>query len=371
MMQRSWFPRLVSWCLVLGLTAVAVGAPERTWAPGSEDDVRLSLEAGGAVRLGPGEFIFEDSLVLSVAVELVGSGSDATVLRIAGGPAAIAWVGAGVLTVRGVTVTVDGAAAIDALRAEAGTVYLEDVALEQALGSGLVLAGSARGSLTHTVVRSNGGNGVFVVDDAELTMVSCSVHRNGLLGIAFVDRASGTVRGSDVESNGMHGIGVADEAQAVIEESFVSLNAEVGIALFGATSSEVRSNTVVGNQEVGIGVGGSATSVVIENDVSLNRVVGIAFVADAGGVALRNRVTQNGAYGLYLEGRSEVAIEGNVAERNGASGIACTGNAAGHVAGNEVRGHPQYGIWIAATAHCTEAATDGSENRLGDVVREP
>eukprot|EP00741_Cyanophora_paradoxa_P006405 tig00001001_g6207.t1 len=245
---------------------------------------------GQTIRLAPGQYKVEETVVLDKDVHIVGpreleavleaSGEQRTVLMCKG-PAAP--------SIRGITIQHAGISR-----------YGSDRALWITDGSRAVVKGC-----------------VLSVAPAGL----CGIHISG-------ETTAPTLRGNAVHSCGRIGIFFGDSAAGVAEGNFVYGNKlkGAGILIRDGADPVVRGNSVYDGNGAGIMVRGGAKGTIDGNDVHGNKGTGIVIEDSKGTVVRGNTVHGNGDVGILVfkkpegpEGQS--TVEGNEVYGNADAGI--------------------------------------------------
>lgn len=268
----------------------------RTVRPGDDvPRVLAGLAAGATLRLAPGTYRLDSTLVLLQGVTLRGAGRDRTRLVSTAADSAVLVLTDGRVELRDLALRHRGSAAASGLiGGPTSSVVLTGVTV-----------GGARGSST----RSAGGAGVL------------------MSGRDRAEAGRGTtleVTGSDLRDNTSAGILLLGAHRASIRGSRFAGNGQCGVCFTGRSSGAVRGSTFAGNG------------------------AGVAVVDDARPALVGNRIT-GGQVGIQAGGRARPLLRRNVVVSAARAGLVFGGTAAGRVEGTTCRGD-RYGIVVAPRA---------------------
>ena len=348
------------------------GEAPTTVAVGPEDDlsaVLATLAPGSRLELEPGIYEFDQPLVIDVGVEIVGAGRDETVIRSTATDNAVAFLGPGELTIRGLTMEHVGDAPAAVLVSIVGSLFLQDVKVTggqlsedgQSGGHGVVLAFESIDGIPDrsdeqlegevvvedSELTANAGGGILITGEASPRIERTVVTENGRCGICYTGSSAGSVTSSRVERNDI-GLQIADTASPVIDGNEIAANRTAGAIVLGESAPTFRDNTFTEDLEIGIQVLDSALPLIENNVIVAPGTVGIAFADDSAGEAVGNDVQRAGTAGFLVGGSASPSLRENTLTDN-VVGLVHTDDSAGEAVGNTIRGH-ELGVQVTGTA---------------------
>ncbi|MGC9018790.1 MAG: right-handed parallel beta-helix repeat-containing protein [Candidatus Bipolaricaulaceae bacterium] len=209
--------------------------------------------------------------------------------------------------------------------------------------AGVFLAENAILTLRHVKISQNAASGVFASDKAVLNCEGAEISENTRYGLELVGEARAHLKGAKIAQNGMGGLWVSSAGDLELEDSLVAQNAGVGLwvrdkskvklwatevrenggpGLRGEDASEVRllASRVLNHLDVGVEVSGDVVfeaygTIFQENWHGLVVKGGTAFLQ-------RCSVLGNRWDGLDARGRAFVRLEGSEFSGGRGSGVA-------------------------------------------------
>jgi len=257
-------------------------------ADSSGDYVNLdkAVEAadfGDTIVLSEGEHWLDYPLVINKSIQLIGAGSDTTLLMCQGKDCVVEFEGPGIFQANGIAFWHDGKAWADVVRVSGGKVAFK-------------------------ACRFTGGTWS---DDAE----------SGGDGLIFTHATGGSVQECEFYDNQLHGIEVSNEASPVLEANLCANNKENGIAYFDEAGGSARNNRCEGNGLIGIAVNGTAAPALENNFCVRNRETGMGYFERTGGQAVGNTCQENDLYGLLLQDEADPRLESNSLDKNSVANL--------------------------------------------------
>jgi parallel beta-helix repeat protein len=358
----------------------------------------LMLE-GGEIELPAGEYRLYRSLRLNKPLSLKGSGKDTTKLE-CHGSLELVLASEGELKASDLTFEYAGPQSANVLTVTSGKTDLRRCRFtggiaaktQHDLGHGLLLKGRAVATIAECDFVRNAQHGVFVTEQAQVTIAGSSMQYNQDAGITYTGSASGTLKNSECHHNESLGIHITEQASPILEANNCRNNKRSGIGYQGNATGSAQDNSCLSNALNGISVEGFAqptlqgnkcrgnegsgilfsdnasgtarsnqcesnvlngiavtknASPTLGNNISRNNTrSGIAYFADASGMASNNECTKNKAHGFRVEGRARPNLESNSATENENSGICYLSRAAGTSRDNDVTGNSEHGIIV-------------------------
>ena len=290
----------------------------------------LSVEAGDALRMGPGtviRFAADGGLQVKGLLEVSGTAeASVQLVPLSDDPARDSWRGVELAgnaeagCVRLAHCRIVGAEV--GLAVSGGRVRMERVTVANSGRSGLLAEGAATIDMTDCSVVDGERVGVECQRGVELTMTDCTIARCKSHGLLLRNTGrSAVLSRTTVERCGGDGIRIRGDSAAVIEQSRVTDNRCNGVRGFAGGSASL-SDTTVGD----------------------NGWVGVHLEERWDGEIRGCRIIGNQAGGIVLEVRCSGRITDSIIERNGFAGLrlrlACTTT----IAGNRIAGNDGVGI---------------------------
>lgn len=358
----------------------------------------LMLE-GGEIELPAGEYLLFRSLRLDKPLSLKGADKETTKL-VCQGRLELVLTPEGEFKASGLTFEYVGPQSANVLTITSGKTDLKQCRFtggiapksQHDFGHGLLIKGRAAATIAECDFLRNGQHGVFVTEQAQVTITASSMQYNQSAGISYAGSASGTLKNSECHHNESLGIHITEQASPILEanncrnnkrsgigyqgnatgsaqDNNCQSNALNGISVEGFAQPTLQGNKCQGNEGSGIlfndNASGAARSNQCENNV-LNGIAvtknasptlgynisrnntrsGIAYFGDASGVATKNECTKNKANGFRVEGRARPNLESNTATQNENAGICYLSRAAGASRDNNVAGNSSHGIIV-------------------------
>lgn len=252
-------------------------------------------------------------------------------------------------------------------------ISLEQCTIQNGVGDGAVITGSAAPELVKCVFRNHAGSGLVLESGSHAQVKGCEARQNGGSGMEV--RLVGTaavIAGGEVTGNAGSGIVVKDGASARVGGGMLAKsNREAGIAaagegvelavetvvcegnLFGISVQEgafgeIQKAEVRLSEEVGLHLFNAATkSLARDNVVEKNKLDGIFATGPADAVLLiaANKLLGNGGNGIVVFGKGFLPeVTGNTCETNGQHGILAAEGVSGRLENNVLRGNHLGGI---------------------------
>lgn len=359
---------------------VPLGASLAEAARRAPDGAWLQLEAG--------DYPLESTLFLhGRRLTLAGRGAGAT--RLLARSLALNLSGtANEVTLRGLTVQLDGSSASDAVRVTGGATTLVGCAISGAAyeelpppppepakpgepppppqgksyRGGVGLAGTGEGLTTLRACRlaGNGTAGVMARDLHQLRVLGCAFDGGALEAISFRgDSKDNLVSGCTVRGPN-HAIVVSGQTAAEVQRSDLSAP-NAGILTNGEAALTASDNTIHGCG-TGISIEGKSTAALWRNACDGNRTGILIGTEGTHAVVRENRCTGSAANGISLQAQASAEVRGNTCARN-LTGVLVSGTSQGAVSDNVLEANE---TGLAFQDHGAAAATGNKlrENTL-------
>lgn len=358
-----------------GLTRDVALPPSAAATIAAVHSARGQVPAGRLVRVAPGEALLPilrgalpgawiqleegvyelpyGPLLFGKRLTLAGRGAGKTVLRCPSGGLDLRGPSQEV-TLRGLTVSLEGAGVTDGVRCHGGVVRLIGCEVRGARhekvppppdappgqgdsyrgGVGVAARGGGKVVLEACRLVDNQTAGTLATGDHEVVAVGCVADTGALEAFSFRGASRGAVRDAVVRGPG-HGVLVGDEARVTVARCDVQV-ARAGVLVKGAATATVEDNTFVGCAS-GVSVEDASIATVQGNTCRGNQ-TGV-LVSSTGRVEVaRNTCAKNKTNGISVQGEARPVVTGNTCEGN-ATGILFTGKTGGRAAGNTLRGN--------------------------------
>jgi hypothetical protein len=243
------------------------------------------------------------------------------------------------------------------LTAEAQSVIIEGVTITGSRGDGLVLYGQAL--LQNTQITKNADDGVEISGAAIVQLKSASVSSNGDDGLFVSEKAQVTLTSSTVAENKGDGIEARDSSVIKLQNAQVSTNGLRGLDVRIAAQLELSESRLVGNKADGLVLRDSAQARLDATQILSNGANGLVVTDKALGVITNSTLSTNASNGLEVSGTATVEIRRTVVQGNGSaeacmradqlcSGLVIVGDAQVRLADSVVRANADWGImsWL-------------------------
>jgi len=325
---------LVALLAVVGLFLAACGstpAPTATPEPeplyvrvhadgsgeyGSLEATIETVPAGSTLVLDTDTYRLSGPLTITKALKLVGAGMDQTTILSEAGGYGLRFVGPGPFAAENITFRHEGEASADVIVVQGGEISFSYCrfsgalrAQEESARAGLRLLQHTSGEVRGCEAVENSSIGIWLADQAQVTLERNLCNDNELMGIAYQDDAGGLARQNACSGNKAAGIHVAGQAQPTLEDNR-SLGNGSGIAYLDQAGGLARGNECSGNGFVGISVGNEAQPTLEANICNSNQ-YGLVYAGSQGGTARRNECSGNLVGLLVGEGADPVLQDNN------------------------------------------------------------
>lgn len=358
-------------------------------------------QRGGRVVLRSGIYRLNQPLVLGNPVELVGAGSDKTVLASRAEGQVIRFNSTGKSSATGIAFEHLGTAQAYVVDVRAGEVTLTDVAVSGAVrdeanrqgGSGIIVWNNSKLTLNKSSVFKNQLEGIAALDQSQLVISDSDISENEGSGVVLYDSSTAQIVNSLLEKNGSTGIEVLNKSKLSVEKCDIRQNAEFGIFVRGTASAAVKdngingntysgilardqaqvsleNNDILGNKESGIFYLGSATGVVRSNLIEKNTYSGIKVSEKARPLIENNMVRGNNEFGLVADKDAVVTVRQNTFDSNGYSGILARDNVQAILERNLLQNNGEHGILFVGNAGGRAQGNECKQNKLTDLYLE-
>ena len=270
--------------------------------------------SGDIITIAPG--IYEENLVITKSISLIGAGADKTVIKSlrAGYPVIL------IESEEEIKVHLEGLKITEAQR------FSEDerCADDPICPDGLLVRGEAQVTLENCTVFDNEDEGLDIRESAQVTIANSRVSGNGS-GIQVQDGAQVTLTNSQVFDNLFRGIEAQDRARVILIDSQVSGHQSRPPAEgWGLRVSDRAwaslTNSQIFNNYMGLWVTEDSQAIITDSAISSNE-FGL-LVSDSQVTLIESQVLNNGDNGIGVVGRSQVEIRNSVVRNNGNWGVA-------------------------------------------------
>ena len=225
------------------------------------EDAVENLAPYSTIVLEAGQYELSAPLIITKSLTIQGAGVDLTTIsKSSGGTAVLAFEGDS-LTIEDLSLERTGQFASDIMVVVDGKVHLEGCRIaggagaedDSIKGDGLVFGKDTVATLQDCIVENNGGVGILVSANTEVTIDRAICSRNQI-GIAFVGESTGVIRRSTCADNQRHGVLVGASAQVEVVNNTIERNGASGIQCqLDAAGGEIRGNTLRENNLATLG----------------------------------------------------------------------------------------------------------------------
>ena len=340
------------------------GANEFEVATGAELGAAVrSAGTGSIIRLAPGEYAIDSSLVLLRGVTLIGSGTDATTITSTAPGAAVLVATSATVTLEAFTVIneVPDASVIAVTR---GGLTLRDAAVEGGRrnadgngGFGLILAPDTTlevGSqaVADTVFRDNDGGGILVDGSVRPELARLEVEATTGCAVCWRGESGGSLDGATI-TGGDVALRVEGTASPVIRDVSAT-DADIGAVIIGSATPSIFDTQFEGS-DAGMAIGEAAAPELVRVTLSNSTDVGLRLGGTSTAMVTDVAITGSPAAGIGILEQAAPIISGGTVESTGEVGVLYTGSAMGALISLTVRGS-RIGIQISEDAAPTLSA---------------
>ncbi|MEU4556217.1 right-handed parallel beta-helix repeat-containing protein [Micromonospora violae] len=325
--------------------------------PGCVPSITAALEQaapGAMIVVQPGTYHEQLRLVRDVTV--VAEDGPGTV-TIDGGDGVALFVGAGNVTLRGLSVrggsanlpalqvgrglltatkcTVAGQGVV-AVHVPGGAVELQDCQVSNPGGAGLLFERTGGGTLSATTVRDTGGAGVVIVGGADPVLRGCTLTEIRGVGVHCSQDGRGTLDGCEITAVDGAAVVVEGGALRVLRTQLHDLSGTGVVITGGQPTLEGCAIRTVGGH--GVVLSGTAAPVLRGCQVHDVRGHGLLVLEEATGAFINGEITGAQAAAIAVSGSAAPLIEGGQLTDSPGGALLFQGDATGTVRGLTVRG---------------------------------
>jgi len=183
-------------------------------------------------------------------------------------------------------------------------ININALTIDQATGDALLLQGSSFVLVIDSSFRSAGANGVVVRQNAQVRLLSSSVHNSTNVGLLALDQGFIDAIDSLVSGSGLHGVVGQQITQvrlinSTVRDSGLALVAgqQDGVSLFGNASGVISQSSIVTNGGFGVATSNTARAVVSNSTISENQGTGFGLFSSEDSLIANATIVRNGPTG--------------------------------------------------------------------------
>eukprot|EP00927_Polykrikos_kofoidii_P032933 TRINITY_DN27913_c0_g1_i1.p1 TRINITY_DN27913_c0_g1~~TRINITY_DN27913_c0_g1_i1.p1 ORF type:complete len:1061 (-),score=172.80 TRINITY_DN27913_c0_g1_i1:320-3502(-) len=341
------------------------------------------------IRLLPGDHPVTRALQIDQDVEILGSGSAATFVKL-GMEAVLEFRGGTRLANLGICR--DGAATAAAAAANGagpaargsggrspalvevvqGNCRIEHCDFSNVLGSAIRIGGAHTSpTITRNTIHGCRDPGVVFQDGADGALTANRLFGNRSVAIEVHSRADPLIEDNDVFDGRQGGVFVYNRGKGHLRRNKIFRNALEGVEIKQGGRPLVEDNDIYDNLECGIFVHGGGEGRVIGNRIHSNSYAGIE-IKDASSPEIRgNDVYSGRTSGMYVHSGGQGVIEGNQIHQNLLHGVYVRNKGCPHLLKNVIFRNDECGVFITESSHpCVEHNEVHSNGLAGIEVKE-
>ncbi|MFP4589643.1 MAG: right-handed parallel beta-helix repeat-containing protein [Candidatus Bipolaricaulota bacterium] len=175
--------------------------------------------------------------------------------------------------------------------------------------TGISAVGSSSLTLSGCLVKSNGRDGLAVIDSARIKAVETTLENNSRYGIWAIHKAQVEVCDSRIVDN-KKGLSLSDSARMAISDTEISSNGEYGLSVFGQARIEFRDSKLTLNRQGGLRMENSSRAVIKNSSIADNKGPGVLFQSSVQAL-LEDSVVEGNSIGLVNHSDQSLQFRGN------------------------------------------------------------
>ncbi|MFI9100832.1 right-handed parallel beta-helix repeat-containing protein [Streptomyces fildesensis] len=231
-----------------------------------------------------------------------------------------------------VLVTAEAAAELTAVRA----VDCEDTAL--------VVSGSGTVAAHDSTFARTGANGLYAVDQADVSLIGCTVRDTAYSALHLGGGARARVRGCTVADSAEYGMRVTERAELLADDCEVTGAELAGVSVEGGDAA-LRDCRISGTRE-GVRLRTSHRPLLADCEITGTAETGVRIGRDTGARLENVTITVSGTAGLLLEEGSTAVVDGGAIRETAGSGIVVRAGARPRVHGTTVASPAKNGLFV-------------------------
>jgi parallel beta-helix repeat protein len=317
---------------------------------------------GERILVRPG--LYEEPIVLSKALELVGDGRQGDIVVQCAKTSCLEF-RATLGRVSNITFRQIGATDEPCIDIGQGRLELETCTVSSQTAAGIVIRNAADPRIRYCNIHENKKAGILVSSDGVGTVEENTLFHNGQAGVEITSGGSPTVRGNVIRDNRGPGAFAHDQGTGLLDDNDIFGN-EGGVSVAVSSKLTILRNRIHDNAQAGVRIGGQAEGIVESNTITGNyrgikiEHEGLATIRgnrihggsrsgiEVGGhsraVIERNQVSGHSYWGVHVGSESTASIRKNHIYSCSASGVRVEGKASANIEGNRISRNQQYGI---------------------------
>lgn len=337
-------------------SSLALGSPFAVRVapgPGLAEAIR-NAAPGTTLALSAGNYSIDNVLEIRQPIQIVGAGMDKTQILLKQSGVSMHIQGAGPFSFKDLELRYDGKDPADLIVVDGGAVNFTGCRIAGAVwgnaegygGRGLVLQGTATGTVQHCEVVNNDYAGIDLRGNANLTIAQNLIHQNQGNGINVAGSAVPIISGNEMSENTQTGLAYYDSSAGKATGNQIHDNNRSGIEVNGASAPVLAQNTSVHNQTFGVQVTGQGAPMLISNTFKQNGKAGLAYFGQSSGGAQDNDCSENEMHGISINDHATPFLQGNRCQQNKQVGIDYWGDAGGTATNNNCSENGLQGISV-------------------------
>lgn len=291
------------------------------------------------VQLAVGDYILPASFEVKTSLRIVGSDKMQTRIICESADHVILFSGPGTFEAENITFEHSGTTGASVIVIRGGQIKFRNCSFVGGIhsnangseGVGLLIGGSTTGSVEACDACDHQGEGIIVVESANIMLDSNLCNQNAS-GIAICDQAITRVLNNEASGNRSFGIVTENEAYVELKGNTARAN-EIGIAFRNQARGDAIRNRCQRNS-VGIHISGNARPVITGNVCNGNE-FGLQVQNTGGGDIRLNEFSANTRSGIMMGDSTDAHIEANICQDNTAFGIVFQSRSKGKATSNQ------------------------------------
>jgi F-box protein 11 len=250
---------------------------------------------GSRIVVRPG--LYEESLVVDKALEIIGQGDREDIVVQAHGNQNIVRFAANIGRIANLTLRHDGTGNWVGVDIAQGRLELEDCDISGASNACVVIRDGADPRLRRNTIHDSKKCGVFVYDQGLGTLEDNDVHSNAYAGVEIKNGGNPTLRRNTIHDGKAGGLFVYRGGLGTVEDNDIHSNVYAGVEIKNGGNPTLRRNTIHDGKTGGVYVHDGGLGTVEDNDIHSNGLSGITIKTSSPTVR-RNRIRDNARYGI-------------------------------------------------------------------------
>jgi hypothetical protein len=324
-----------------------------------------TLAPGSRILVRPG--IYEESIALDAAVEIVGDGPREEII-IRGTSASCLRAQADGARVSGVTLrgAARGEAAFFAVEITRGKLLLEDCDISSDTLSCVAVHGpEAAPTIRRCRIHDGADSGLYFFDEARGAIEDCEVYGHANVGIAITSRAGPIIRRSKIYGGANAGVVAWQDGTGLVEECEIYGNRLASLGVSEGAKLTARACRLHGGGNSGVFIHTEGEAILEGCELYGHREAEAA-VTTRGKLFLDNcRIHHSHDSGVHVRDGGQALLQTCVVERNAGAGVSVGANSVLAVLTSQIKENARYAVEVSAGATARVEDTDLTGNGLG------